>query len=1067
MNDEIFDEIEQNEAEENEITLVSDPLYIPLANKSIKVIPQAFTVPDDLPPVIVQGFTLAWEKVALGILGEIQKATRTQDKSQSKNLPYASLRGLLEVGLDNVTRLQSNLGLSQYDFSSQESKPFAYLDRGNKNQILEALRPILNDWITNYLIPFAQREDVDLKLTDELLGFYEDDNLLIIEPVKTQVLPWKWNEETETTRPRKPYDFRILIDYLARQIAGNEIFPNLGPMKRVISSSGSFTTGTTELITNPIHLENKTGKFSLIVSLELVTYPGLHQPLLKIDVSKRRWLDRLVSPSYFLGNISGFIFSEKYSDHATHCYRDRVFSYQVLCQKEKQSNVTQKEEQKKKNWSWRPDKGFEALRRKFKLPLKSNDGQDMNGEEIALGKASNDTCQVMLTHRNGLQKHDIEAGVPEIDKLEAFEAIEKIIRPIGLTPFNSYSPVKSRGESHKLDDTGSRMINWYTLITAGLQFKECSKLTAEYLKNFDENQLNKLLKKHFGIETDKIYGGKKILESKKQFRELEALIKANQTAIESFYAQEKLLLVLFYERGLQTEVKLLEALIKMLWGKTIEVIVNSLPQNTHGSKEDLPGSKLKTKERSLKRIEAWTPIVEQLALRKQRTFCLILAREYYEDSKENKSKHDDKINKPSTRQALAKIANACVQFLLPIETTKKNKELKLENFFHRAQAALKDLLFAHSGYVNDVKEKVDKWLKDLPEENRPKEIIGITIVRKQKGRVRGQIGQTFLPIALRLNVETGNSELCCAYEEQKQKLLEISSWSQFSDGISFVSRISPVKLADKQEVRQERFMKFIRETISNSVEAGKQPLVMIDSSNCVQLCPWLGDQRINANEINFTRSTGGLLYQNLEQEWEGVRIIRIRQDIAPGIIDKKERHLIETSLEDTRTVKELKKLSPDHRIPSASSKMGLFRLSQTYKNGCVAYLSIQNQHLHNLLRGLSCYRSIETLISVKKTIGKEKKKVVNKSDQAVHQLVRRSPFTEYYPTPNPIEIVVTLREPEDDPDRLALLVESLRFGFGHYSDWSSLPAPLFFERVVRDYISDFNFQDEDIIDKPK
>ncbi|MEH2203317.1 MAG: RNaseH domain-containing protein [Nostoc sp.] len=57
---------------------------------------------------------------------------------------------------------------------------------------------------------------------------------------------------------------------------------------------------------------------------------------------------------------------------------------------------------------------------------------------------------------------------------------------------------------------------------------------------------------------------------------------------------------------------------------------------------------------------------------------------------------------------------------------------------------------------------------------------------------------------------------------------------------------------------------------------------------------------------------------------------------------------------------------------------------------------------------------------------------------------------------------VTLRQPEDNPDDLAALVESLRYGFGHYSDWTGLPAPLFFERVVRDYISDFAIADEDI-----
>ncbi|MEH2074503.1 MAG: RNaseH domain-containing protein [Nostoc sp.] len=55
-----------------------------------------------------------------------------------------------------------------------------------------------------------------------------------------------------------------------------------------------------------------------------------------------------------------------------------------------------------------------------------------------------------------------------------------------------------------------------------------------------------------------------------------------------------------------------------------------------------------------------------------------------------------------------------------------------------------------------------------------------------------------------------------------------------------------------------------------------------------------------------------------------------------------------------------------------------------------------------------------------------------------------------------------MRQPEDNPDDLAALVESLRYGFGDYSDWTGLLAPLFFERVVRDYISDFAIADEDI-----
>ncbi|BAZ81718.1 RNaseH domain-containing protein [Sphaerospermopsis kisseleviana CS-549] len=69
-------------------------------------------------------------------------------------------------------------------------------------------------------------------------------------------------------------------------------------------------------------------------------------------------------------------------------------------------------------------------------------------------------------------------------------------------------------------------------------------------------------------------------------------------------------------------------------------------------------------------------------------------------------------------------------------------------------------------------------------------------------------------------------------------------------------------------------------------------------------------------------------------------------------------------------------------------------------------------------------------------------------------------LTEKFPTPNPLEIVVTLRQEEDKPDDLAAFLESLRYGFGHYKEWTTIPAPLFFERVVRDYISEFLITDD-------
>lgn len=166
-----------------------------------------------------------------------------------------------------------------------------------------------------------------------------------------------------------------------------------------------------------------------------------------------------------------------------------------------------------------------------------------------------------------------------------------------------------------------------------------------------------------------------------------------------------------------------------------------------------------------------------------------------------------------------------------------------------------------------------------------------------------------------------------------------SPWSSFSDAIALVSQISPVKLADKRENAKIRFMEFVKKIISNSVEEGAQPLVMIDSSNCVQLWPWLADVRMNANQIDL-----GQQYQWMQQEWQGARLIRIRQDLAPGIIDKKVRQLVESSLEDTRSKEELMKLSPDLELPSASSSTGLFRTTRDQPDGmcCISFCGKQN-----------------------------------------------------------------------------------------------------------------------------
>ncbi len=241
--------------------------------------------------------------------------------------------------------------------------------------------------------------------------------------------------------------------------------------------------------------------------------------------------------------------------------------------------------------------------------------------------------------------------------------------------------------------------------------------------------------------------------------------------------------------------------------------------------------------------------------------------------------------------------------------------------------------------------------------------------------------------------------------------------------------------------------------ISESVNNGNNPVVLIDSSNCVQLCPWLADVRITTHNIELNNQ-----YQKMEDNWKGARIMRIRQDLAPGFIEEKVRQYAETSLEDNRTKEEL---TCDYTIPSATTPTnGLFKLTATSNTGCVTYLSIGKKTLQQKSRGQSCYRETEIHQVIKDD---DKQNMKNKAGLEICEIKmdKNRIFTGKFPTPNPLEIVVTLRQEEDKPDDLAAFVESLRYDFGHYKEWSTLPAPLFFERVVRDYISEFSITDDE------
>jgi hypothetical protein len=1031
---------------------MNDNLYISLGDaRTLETIPLVFTIPENLPPVKVNGFILSWTNEALANFSQVH-----EDLKKIKNLPYASLRGFLEIKLPNVSRIESSMGLTKLAIKSRnyEIEPFAYIDGDNAQQITKDLKSILNDWLENYLVPYGQRENVSEKAIERLRELQEENKLLSIKLFQSQIFPWLQHDKSGTAKPYK-YSFPALVDYLARLIAEHEIFQELGGIKRIITNNAESCI---KLITNPISLGSK-GLFSLLIDIEIITFPSLSQPLIKIDVHKRRWLSSLKDNGFNPNDINGYVFSKNHSD--------RVFNFKL----NRRNNLNTNQ------WEWQPDSAFNVLQRELNLPLHIS-----NAKQIVKGEASTDDCQVLLTYRDGIQqkKHDIKAGVPEKDKLEAFRAIAEILKLQGIKPFDGYTKVKfPKGTSHSNNIIASRTINTPTFFSPILEFLQNKYFSDGEKKSIDEmsdQEINNILKESCDFQLSKNGIQNLQFNSKNinQTEELQQLCRANQEAIKRLYPNEKPLLIIFHENECYKTVTLLEAVINILCEDKLElqlqrlpentprleIKLQRLPENTHGAKIILPGNNLKNKDRSQLRVKAWRSTAEQIAKIDRPKFCLVMAREFYPNPQDNnKQLHDDLVNKPSTRKALASIGRSCVQFILPPEIWRTSGDLHVSDFIIRAQASIKDLIWAHSGRIDNVKEKVNQWFGDIELENRPKEIIAITIDRKNAGRARGRLENTFLPIAIRTNVETGLSEMCCCYEDSKTENLVITSWQPFTEALFDIANISPISLGKKEDTRKKRFQEFVEQIISNSVKENKKPVVTLDSSNCVKLWNWLNDSKMNLSNIDINSKN------YMQDNWKGARIVRVRQDLAPGIIEDKVKYLTETFLDDTRT-KEKLKADKDKQITisAPSSPTGLYKLNVENKTGCVPYLSIGKKTLHQLQRGASCYREVEQdkFLPTEEIDDKgNSKRVKNKAGLEIKTLEKQEPYTDQWATPNPLEIVVTLRQEQDKPDNIAGFVESLRYGYGHFNEWTILPAPLFFERVVRDYISAFTLEEDE------
>lgn len=129
----------------------------------------------------------------------------------------------------------------------------------------------------------------------------------------------------------------------------------------------------------------------------------------------------------------------------------------------------------------------------------------------------------------------------------------------------------------------ARTINVPTLLGAVLESmdgKGGAGFTPEYLAGLDADQIDRTLREHFRRGLADFKHGERIVPFESGLgpagggsdRSLEILIAANTDGVRRMYPQERPLLVLLYDPALQNDLRILQGVVRVLWGDAVEMV---------------------------------------------------------------------------------------------------------------------------------------------------------------------------------------------------------------------------------------------------------------------------------------------------------------------------------------------------------------------------------------------------------------------------------------------------------------------------------------------------------------
>lgn len=763
-----------------------------------------------------------------------------------------------------------------------------------------------------------------------------------------------------------------MLSIAAAQLDGIELFPGLGPVYRLVDgdygNSISFETW-------PTAGPKGDDLFSMFAVVSVETRPSSSLPHLVVRAAKRIWCREFPGPGQLYGRRRISVRVAQRGEDGI----PRGVTLSVGLSKGEPSGYVDVQM-------------FEASR---------SSGTTLNGDLVSLTKnrGSGPTLFVGVPFRYGYYPvPKIETGATLQDQMDLTALVGERLQGFGFSP----SRLREIEGAYARPDEFHVQATLHNLIT-------------HHFGHVAEAEVPARVEELFGAPERKARGPEKPAKTVP----LGPKVEANRERLDKAFGSGSAIDLVFLCRR-EREAEIFKSVVTLLFGDRVNVVRYGIPDGVHGTQKILDGEVRRTRaQRAAVRRQAWLGLAEQIKVAHPSSPVIVQAAREYDGLDE------DTVNKDVGRNTLATVAGCSVQYLLPPGNG------RWAEYMHRVQAALYDLLFAHSG-VGPVPAAV--VASAFPKTNAPRKIVGISIVSQAASR-RGRPEGAELAVALKIDVATG--KISGRFGRAVGRSFDTGEFRGLSETLVRVASAGATSLGADAAERRVHFVSFVRSVVDEVAAEDPNALVIIDSTSARAHWRWLTDGSIGRKLFLEERSAPA------PKSWERLRIVRLREGGAGRVGVLKSRSWLPVAREgDAReagAVKEVYATSIERLVECLPAGTPRAR----------HYLATHGFGMRNRgARGQSAYRDKEGFVSARiktpKRPSKTPKVLFERGTSAAWDKPSRLPI--------PLEITVPITGSGDEEDAIAALVSSLRNGYSHTADGTFLPAPLSFRSKIADYM---------------